>query len=248
MIHARLFDVAEQARWQMADVRFDRIALDRVTPALCETVKQAAYAELTTASATRRFLTDFADDTELTHWMSVWFYEETRHPNVLLRWLERVGVRVDDEFMRQGRGTAPFMKSRMGTLVTNIISELVAAASYRRLAELAGEPVIESIATNLSADESRHAASFYAFAQRHLELSANPDDDRRDALKVVYAWLGDTEHVRHPVNEFRVRNGTASLQTSVVPKANILALVGLLVGRTLETTADVLAAIGGRPA
>lgn len=247
-LYANLADVAERARWVMTDIPWDRIDRSAVTPELCDLVRDSAFAELTTASATRRFLTELGDDTELVHWMSVWFYEETRHPQVLLRWLHHVGVSVDDEFMRRGRGTAPFMKSRMGTLVTNVISEMVASASYGRLAEICDEPVLASIAQNLAADEARHGASFYAFARRHLERSRDADADRRDALKIAYAWFHDNSHVRHPVNEHRVRSGSElTAKTTVIPRDRIVETIGTLLGQHLSTTSDLAAAIRGEP-
>lgn len=244
----RLSDVAERARWAMADIAWERIDASAVTAELCALVRDIAFAELTTASATRKFLTEMDDDTDFTQWMSVWFYEETRHPQVLLRWLQHVGVTVDEQFMRRGRGTAPFMKSRIGTLVANIVSEVVASASYARLAETCGEPVLASIATRLSADEARHAASFYAFARRHIERSADPARDRRDALKVVYAWFGDNAHVRHPVNELRLRSGTSNDGPHVVPHAQILELIGTLTGHALGRIEDVMAVLQERDA
>src|ERR1043165_8871038 len=153
-LYVTLADTAERARWEMTDIAWDRIDRSAVTPQLVDLIRDSAFAELTTASATRRFLTELGDDTDLVHWISVWFYEETRHPQVLLRWLRHVGVSVDEDFMRRGRATAPFMKSRMGTFVTNIISEMVASASYGRLAEVCGEPVLSTIAWNLAADEA----------------------------------------------------------------------------------------------
>ena len=245
-LYGTLADAAERARWAMTDIPWDRIDRAAVTPQLCDLVRESAFAELTTASATRRFLTELGDDTDLVHWISVWFFEETRHPQVLLRWLQQVGIGVDDDFMRRGRGTASFMKSRMGTFVTNIISEMVASASYGKLAETCGEPVLSAIAQNLAADEARHAASFYAFARRHLERSRDPQAERRDALKIAYAWFHDNSHVRHPVNEHRVRNGSEmTAETTVVPRDRIVETIGTLIGHDMRNTADLIATIRG---
>ncbi|HEX5064269.1 MAG TPA: ferritin-like domain-containing protein, partial [Kofleriaceae bacterium] len=161
-----LSDQAERARWRMDDIAWDRVDPAKAPEPLRMLVKEAAFAELTTTSATRRFLDDLADDTDFTQWVSVWFFEETRHPQVLVRWLHQLGITVDARFMRRGRATAPLMKSRIGTLVANVISELVASASYANLAVRAEEPVLCDIARHLAADEARHAASFYAYARR----------------------------------------------------------------------------------
>lgn len=247
-----LFDEAERVRWRMADLPWDRIDRAVVTPALTALVGEIAFSELTTHSATRRFLTEFADDTDLTRWIAVWFYEETKHPQVLLRWLAAVGVAVDDEFLRRGRATAPFMKSRMGTLATNIVSEMVAATGYARLAAQCREPVLARIAGLLAADEARHAASFYRYAARHLASSPDPERDRRDALKVLYLWFQDNERVAHPVNEFYGRGaGRADLTAAggglaaleVAPRERICRLFATLLDLPLDGASELRRAI-----
>ena len=242
-----LSDAAERVRWHMTDVRWHAIDRDKVTPQLTELAKAIAYAELTTTSATRRFLTELADDVDFTQWISVWFYEETRHPQVLLRWLHEVGVAVDEQFVQRGRATAPFMRSRMGTLVTNIVSEMVASAGYVAMAGRVGEPILAGLLRNLAADEARHGASFYAYAKRHLERARDPGEREahvRDALKVLYVWFEDNANTRHPVNEFYARGDGLPFE-EVVPRDRIIALIGTLLDLPLATMTDVLGAMKG---
>lgn len=239
-----LSDQAERARWRMEDIAWDRIDPAKAPEALRALVKEVAFAELTTTSATRRFLDDMADDTDFTQWISVWFFEETRHPQVLVRWLHQLGVTVDQQFMRRGRATAPFMKSRIGMLVTNVISELVASASYANLVTRSEEPVLNAIAMHLAADEARHAASFYAYARRHLEQSRERDADRRDALKVLYLWFQNHAEVRHPVSEFFARTGEARAALTLDPgdvRERAFAVIGSLVELPLTGDSDLLA-------
>lgn len=247
----RLFDEAERVRWRIEDVPWDRIDRDRITPGLVRLVRETAFSELTTTTATRRFLTDLGDDVDFTQWVAVWFYEESKHPQVLLRWLHRLGETVDEQFVRRGRATAPFMRSRMGTLVTNIISEMVASAGYARLHATSTEPVLAGIGRLLAADEARHAASFYAYARRLLERSRDPAADRRDAVKVLYLWFADNERVAHPVNEFYGRHGAGDTGepgnqpdfAAVVPRERIIRLIGTLVDLPLTGETDLLAAV-----
>lgn len=249
-LHDRLFDEAERVRWRMEDVPFDRIDRDLVTPALVELVTQIAYSELTTYTATRRFLTDFADDVDFTQWISVWFYEESKHPAVLLRWLAELGVVPDDAFIRRGRATAPFMRSKMGTLVSNVISEMSASAGYVNLMKNVAEPVLKLIARNLAGDEARHAASFWLYARRHLERAADAEAERRDALKILYLWFNDNDRVGHPVSEFYARvdrNRDAAAAVRELDLGGILRapermfqMIGALVGTALASTEDLL--------
>jgi hypothetical protein len=254
-LYPRLFDQAERVRWRLDDIQFDRVARERVTPGLIALVREIAFSELTTTTATRRFLTELSNDVDFTQWIAVWFYEETRHPQVLLRWLHHLGVTVSDDFIRRGRATAPFMKSRMGTFVTNIISEMVASAGYASLERGSPEPVLAGIARNLGGDEARHAATFYAYARRHLETSRDPDADRRDALKVLFVWFQDNSRVQHPVNEFYGRNESRSEIAETMdalgfsraaPRERIFRLIGELIGVPLDGTSDLVAALSTR--
>lgn len=247
-LYIPLFDEAERARWQMADIPWHAIEKDKVSPGLVALVRDAAAAELTTFSATRRFLQDFADDADLSQWMSVWFYEETKHPQVLMRWLSHFGESFDSRFVLRGRVTAPFMKSHFGTLVTNIISELTASASYLSLHRRCTEPVLGQIAKHLAADEARHASSFYAYARRMLQRSSEPSVLRRDGLKVLYMWFVENDRVQHPVNEFHgratrdaaTRSAASEMQMSVEPTHDrAFRMIGTLLGLSIESAEDI---------
>jgi DNA-directed RNA polymerase specialized sigma24 family protein len=120
---------------------------------------------------------------------------------------------------------------------------MVASAGYMARSATVGEPVLAGILRNLAGDEARHAASFYAFAKRHLERSEDREADVRDALKVLYLWFEDNSTIRHPVNEFYARADAAI--DRIAPRERIIALVGTLVGLPLEHIADVLGAMKG---
>ena len=247
-LHLRLAIKAERVRWSFADLRFEDVDTRLVKPGLVELVREIAWSELTTYSATRRFLVDFEDDPDFTQWISIWYFEETRHPLALGGWLARFGVHFDDDTIRRGRVTSPFAKSKTATLVMNIISEVVAAAAYQSLARTAPEPVLGHIAQCLASDEARHAASFMAYARRQLTRSTDPDGERRAALKALWMWLGAGDAVQHPVNQMVQRVGArediadvlATLTVGVdAVRPRILKLVGSLVGAPLEDITDV---------
>jgi hypothetical protein len=200
-IFPELAETSERARWRLSDIHWDEIDPARANPATRALVRQIAFSEQTTFSATQKFLQAFSDDLDFSQWLSVWFYEETRHPLVLMRWLASLDEHCDSTFVARGRVSAPFMRSRMGTLTTNIISEVNAAALYAGLGRAATEPVLAAISRSLSSDEARHASSFYRYAARRIERSAHPDRDRVDAVKVLHFWLHENHQVGHPVNQ-----------------------------------------------
>lgn len=261
----RLFAEAELVRWKMAEYPWSSIRKHEVSPAWLAVARETLIGELTTFSATERFFADFSDDVDFTQWLTVWLYEETKHPSAILKWLDTFGEKFDSRFMLQGRETLPFMPSRMGTLATNIISEMVAATLYITLSRQPGvEPVFKRICENISGDEARHAASFYSYAQKLLGRSEHADQEKLMALKVLYFWTTPELNARvgHPVNLLANRYQTMpALQEAVPAEAMRSAidstyrrscrvfetLLGLEL-RDLKDVSDQLSALQGRDA
>ncbi len=219
-IFYRLYDEAELVRWKMTDHLWDQIDRGQVSPSWVAVARETLIGELTTFSATERFFADFGDDVDFTQWLTVWLYEETKHPSAILKWLDAMGEKFDSRFMLQGRLTIPFMPSKIGTLATNIISEMVASSLYLTLSsQPTVEPVFAQICRNIGGDEARHAASFYRYAKKRLARSEDPKKDRIDVLKILYFWVTPELNARvgHPVNLLASRYRTMPLLQEALP-------------------------------
>lgn len=243
-LYPELLSAAERSRWTPATVPWSRFEPAMATEELRSVVRAMAYSEQATFSATQRFMQAFSDDADFSQWISVWFYEETRHPMVLLRWLALAGEEPDATFVRQGRVSTPFMKSRIGTLVTNVISEMVAAEAYLRLARASPEPLLAALASRIGADEGRHAASFFAYARRTLLDSPIPERERLDTLKVLHFWLREIQNVSHPVNETMEQLQILQHPGSVLlpldpPEGRIARVIGRLTGLPIGSPDDL---------
>jgi hypothetical protein len=252
-IFYRLFDEAETVRWKMTECAWSAIRPADVSPAWRAVARETLIGELTTFSATERFFADFADDVDFTQWLTVWLYEETKHPSAILKWLDVLGDKFDSRFMLQGRETIPFMPSKMGTLATNVISEMVAATLYITLSAQPGcEPVFRKICTNIGGDEARHAASFYGYAKKRLARADDPAAETLAALKVLYFWTTPELNARvgHPVNLLANRYKALPVLQEAVPRDAIESAVenayrracrvfGTLLGLEIRDAQDV---------
>ena len=247
-LYYSLFREAESVRWKMSDIPFDAIEKDKAPQVLIDLIRANAAAELTTWTATNQFFHSFSDDVDFTQWMAVWLYEETKHPQVLMHWLKHFGESFDTGFFLEGRKTYPFMKSKMGTLTFNILSEIEAATYYLSVYGNVQEPVLKLIAKNLAADEARHASSFYLYAKKRLMQSDNPQLERFEALKVLYFWLVRNQNVQHPVAlfankiargaEFEGLDRIAGFKTENM-YVRMRTMIGNLVGLTLDNKEEV---------
>jgi rubrerythrin len=244
-VYRELLEVAESTRWRAGAVPWGSFRPELASPGLCAVVREMAFHEQATFSATQRFMQAFGDDADFTQWVSVWFYEETRHPLVLMRWAELAGVTFEASFVMRGRVSAPFMRSRMGTLATNVISEITASMAYLNLARVSAEPLLSALCRNIAADEARHSASFFRFARRRLEDAEDPERERLDAIKVLHLWLNESGSVTHPVNQTMERlRGLEGVDPASLPdfgevRARACRAVGLLAGVDVEKPADV---------
>jgi hypothetical protein len=251
-LYAQLSLVSERVRWPLSQIHWDALQPAAATPALRLLVREMAFSEHATYSAKQRFLQSFYDDVELSSWLAVWFYEETRHPHVLARWLRALGETFDDDLVRRGRVSTPLMKSKIGTLVTNLVSELSAAHAYHAMACFSPEPVLASIARSIAGDEARHASAFFLFARRMLEGEADRARATLDALKVLHVWLDESDRVTHPINQMMQRLGESDAFGHVSDELGLdfgsvrrraTRLVGTLLDLPLSEPSEVLPAL-----
>jgi ferredoxin len=241
---------AERVRWALDALPWQDLEPALAGPALRMVVREMAFSENATYSATQRFLEAFGDDSDFSRWIAVWFYEETRHPHVLVEWLRRVGERLPADFEVRGRVSTPFMRSRTGTLVTNVVSEVTAAQAYRRLGRASSEPLLGRLAMLIAGDEARHAASFFRFARLRLACAAAADArrDRARGLEVLQAWLGGSSPATHPVAQMIERIGGAGVDAALgldfdAIRTRVVRVVGLLLDVPLHRPADVAPAL-----
>ena len=250
---ARLCDAlavtAERARWRWDDLPWERPR--QATPGLPALVREIAFSELATFAASRRFLHEFGDDVDFSGWIAVWLYEEARHPRSLIAWLDGALPDFSDGEIERGRLTAPFPKTRLLTLATNVLSEQVATARYLAMSRGTADPLLSAIARHIAADEARHGASFFLYARR--ALAALPvDDGRRQVLTMLRFWLDDGGQVVHPVQLLGERAaGRTEVQAAAaalpIPRPalerRLIAIVGHLLALPLADRADVAATL-----
>lgn len=245
-----LLRVSESVRWNVDDIPWAQLDHTAAVPGLRTLVREMAFSEHATYSATQKFMSTFADNVEFTQWLAVWFYEETRHPHVLTRWLRAVGEPIETDFVPRGRVSTPFMRSPVGTFITNLISEMTAAHAYHSMATLTPEPVLAAIARHIAGDEARHASSFYLFTEAMLAASTDRERGVIDALKVLHVWLDQSENVTHPIGQMmqRLSNGPGATDAAIdldfeSVHVRVTRLIGGLLDVALDSPADVKAVL-----
>jgi hypothetical protein len=166
-------------------VDWDAIARHPLPTAALRTLRYMQDVESHTVIYLRELLSTRAvDDPELAGFFATWFYEETAHGRALARFLAAAGHPVTP----RPRTTRRFIEriealgiSVIGAawgefpavhMTWGAINELTTLTGYRRLAEVAGHPVLAELLGEIMRDESRHFAFYFAQAERRLAGSA----------------------------------------------------------------------------
>jgi hypothetical protein len=203
----KLYQVSERQLWKISDLPWDQIDTQGVATPILNLIRELAYAELTTYSATHGFMNLFEGDLDFTQWLSLWFYEEAKHPLVLMKWLSYFGEQFDTQFISKGREIHPMRNNRLEMLCMNVISEVTVAQAYGVISQEVKEPVLKLIAHHLSVDETRHANGFFTYSRNIVNRSENLPAAQLTALRILFYCLFSQDQ-KHPVNEFmmRIRN------------------------------------------
>jgi hypothetical protein len=194
-----LFENAEKARWKITEIPWDQIDKSKVDAELIALVKSIVASELTTFSATRSFMALFEEDIDFTQWLAVWFYEETKHPHVLIKWLSMVGESVSGQFLLDGREIQPMNQSKVESLTFNIISEIVAGRTYLQGKNQIPEPVLRIILDKLGKDEMRHSVGFAKYCKKWIDEAEDPDKERTLCLRATWVFLDRNVTLNHPI-------------------------------------------------
>jgi hypothetical protein len=124
------------------------------------------------------------NDPEIAGFLATWFYEESAHGRALARFLTAAGQRIAPR-PRSTRGLGERIEALGITCIAALwrefpvvhmtwgaINEVSTLTGYRRLAQLAGHPVLAELLAEIMRDESRHFGFYFEQAERRLAASA----------------------------------------------------------------------------
>jgi hypothetical protein len=154
-----------------------------VSPETIRTLRYMEDIESHTIIYLRELLaTRAVDEPDVATFLACWLYEETLHGLALARFLDAAGHPVGAR--ARPRGQEPFVKrleaagvaflSRVWPdfcalhMAWGAINEITALTGYRRLAKLAGHPVLTQLLDRIALDESRHFFFYYRQAEERL--------------------------------------------------------------------------------
>jgi hypothetical protein len=164
-------------------IPWNDVARHPLSPAAVRTLRYMQDIESHTIIYLRSLLATRAiDDPEVATFLACWLHEETFHGLALARFLEAAGYRVDPR--PRGRSREPLLK-RLESAATALLSrawpdfcavhmtwgainELTTLTGYRRLAAVAGHPVLSELLRRINIDESRHFFFYYRQADIRL--------------------------------------------------------------------------------
>jgi hypothetical protein len=142
-------------------------------------------------------------DPYISKFMERWGHEELDHGNLLNRFLAEAGVETDDNWRERVRRRVSKAYRANSYLITTLtkfigrrftashmtfgaIHEMSITQAYRRLAKLAGHPVLTQILNGIIREESAHTQFYWSVAR--LELRKNEFARKIARFVVDHLW------------------------------------------------------------
>ena len=163
--------VARSGALDLDAIAWDEVPRHPLPPKAVRTLRYMQDIESHTIIYLRSLLaTRAVDDPEVATFLACWLYEETFHGIALRRFLEAAGHPPPPR--AQPRGQEPWGKRLEAAATATVskawpdfcavhmtwgaINELTTLTGYRRLAAVAGHPVLSDLLDRIVLDESRH--------------------------------------------------------------------------------------------
>ena len=175
--------VARSRAVDLSTFAWDDVPRHHTPPEAVRTLRYMQDVESHTIIYLRSLLATRAiDDPEVATFLACWLYEETFHGIALRRFLEAAGHPVGTRERPRGQeplsqrieAAATAMLSRAWPdfcavhMTWGAINELTTLTGYRRLATVAGHPLLSDLLERIMLDESRHFFFYYRQAEIRL--------------------------------------------------------------------------------
>ena len=202
MLYPEIFKQLEAVRWDMSkDISWASFQKQELSDEQAQTIKMNAITEWAALPATEMFLRDNRDDSDLSAFMSIWFFEEQKHSLVLIEYLRRfrpdlVPTEKELHEVRFEFEPAPPLE----TLMLHFCGEIRLNHWYRCASQWHTEPIIKDIYTKLSQDEARHGGAYLRYMKRAIGKFGDEALIAFSKVGVLMASSRRTAQALHPTN------------------------------------------------
>lgn len=185
----------------LKDLRHLTYERDRVPDEVVRFLRSTALNEHGIVHYVQGYFRAYGDDYKLGIWASMWGGEEYLHSIVLRTIVDGLGERISDEEFR-GLETGGYaesydhyleekrkgfkMDARLQQLIYGVMQEYAAKIAYSSVADVAGDPNVDTLLRRVAKDEMRHCRFF----QLCLEaLAENLEEEERHEIFPMFTTL-----------------------------------------------------------
>lgn len=170
-------------------IDWDSFEPNHLTPIQQEVTKMSALIEYAAVPSTLSILKDIPEDNqELRSIMIRWAYDENKHSFIFNEYCKRFipnHSATEYEYKEIGRDFTESLISIPALITMHMCGELSTIRWYQKMQDWHTEPLMKSILTQVSKDESKHAAYF----KKYLKENLNPNEVK-EVLGAFQLYMG----------------------------------------------------------
>lgn len=179
----------ENVMWKFSDLKFETMEPELLEDVEVEALRGAMLVESHNPVYTMRILEYYRHDHEMTGFTTRWAYEEVKHYEILLRYLEKSG-RVDKDELAEERavtragpwGDKETRYTRVQAFTNAMMQEQVTGQFYKRFWARTKEPLLKDILLLILGDEYRHCQFYLDKGKQELAEDKHRMDEVDEAL------------------------------------------------------------------
>ena len=192
--------------WRFEEIAFDKIDMNRIRPRedMLFLLATASFVEIASDTYAGNLAAYFADDDEISSWLSChWEKEEVQHGRALRAYVEKVWPEFEWEPAYQRFfaeysltcGTEGYEPTCALEMAARCVVEMGTSTVYLAIRDMADEPILRELTEHIRSDEVRHYKNFLRFFDRYNAREKNGRHKVASALKrrLVEARHGDAE-------------------------------------------------------
>jgi len=160
-------------QWQLKHIQWSSLNKNSIYKEKIELIETLIFFKLYNYEAIKILMSNFSSDYDFFTWSNTYFYEQTKHAHVLMKWREKFneeyGLFENSKLSEEIKTSSRFQTyGKIDFLIYNIVLQTISSFIYNFFAKQEDDLLLKEILTHIAADDLRHSMMFEKYFQKEV--------------------------------------------------------------------------------